>query len=99
MRCPHCNIAIHEGWSQTRVCEYPRLISSDPGMVPSVIWLAFHQRCPECYGGIIYLQCLVEGTLKERFMAYPNAPSRPVRSDRPVQTGFQGSIQSASVEC
>lgn len=81
MKCPHCNIGIHEELEERHVLQEPEVLSPDSTTVlaPHWIWFVQTQRCPECFENIIYLQCRYsEGTTKQHFLAYPQSPSRPV---------------------
>src|SRR5471030_63205 len=85
MKCPHCNVAIHEGFSNGRIAETQEILKNGRLVAPSVMWFWAHQRCPECYERIIRLESLVlpEGSRESQgsFMVYPRTPSRQVPAE------------------
>jgi len=83
MKCPHCNIGIHENFAvETFVVENERTSFDGTTLAPARTWRRFHQRCSECFESIIYLQCYYRnGTFEDRFLAYPRSSTRPVPAE------------------
>ena len=98
MRCPHCGLGIHESLAGSLVYNYPQVTSLDGKVqAPPIFWSSLHQRYPECYETIIYLQQTAGGTtIPKRFMAYPASPSRPVP---PEVTDRTNKISRRHVKC
>ncbi len=89
MKCPHCQVAIHKSLTATGIANEPlvRMTNAPHTIIaPPRIWQAAHQRCPECYGSIIFLietvvgQENVHGSNKE-IPVYPRPRARHVPAD------------------
>jgi hypothetical protein len=88
MKCPHCNTGIHEGFTVSKVVDSPAPVSlAKERLAPALLWLLYHQRCPECHRSIILLQqdtsAYSEGFSDFKFMAYPRSRSRPIANEVP----------------
>lgn len=79
MICPHCNVAIHEDFSEYDMKFCGRNPSGHP-----YYWYAMSQACPSCLNPIIYLRnaLLISGRHfeHERFLVYPTTNSAKVRA-------------------
>jgi hypothetical protein len=82
MKCPHCNVGIHESFQNNN----PFVLS------PRYAWIAYYQTCPECNNPIVRLEArkpnhpnhLIGPIVIDRFTAYPkNASARPVPAEVP----------------
>jgi len=88
MKCPHCNVGIHQKFTEYPVLQQPQLnsLAGEPG-APSLSWTLHHQRCPECYRSIVLLEMSVpsgwSGWRDLFFMAYPHSRSRPIPPEVP----------------
>ncbi|HEV1284027.1 MAG TPA: DUF4145 domain-containing protein [Bryobacteraceae bacterium] len=82
MKCPHCDLGIHEAFAGVQLAQYGAVSGDAKEVAPGTIWTGLHQRCPECHEVIIYLNVLKYGTNAQvRFMVYPAAASRPIRPE------------------
>ncbi len=82
MICPHCSIAIHEGFAEVSIGPCGR-----DGIGRQYFWVAEHQECPACYQPIINLKgslLMSSGfMLKEDFIAFPR--TRGTRPPAPME--------------
>jgi hypothetical protein len=88
MKCPHCNIAIYNGFAAVAAISLP--VVTDRGnqpVAPSFSWAILHQRCPECHESIIRLQRTVATGWADwkhtDFIAYPRSATRPIAKEVP----------------
>src|SRR5712692_647065 len=92
MKCPHCNIGIHGGFSAGQFLVETQVMSKDgETLAPQGSWNFYHLRCPECHEAVIYLQHIVDGRISQgQFMAYPKGYSRPVSPEvvEPYKSDF-----------
>jgi hypothetical protein len=80
MRCPHCDVGIHELFQKHQ-----------PFIITNESWVSSYQKCPECKGTIIKLaanwvapQGQVGPVIVPVFIAFPrNASARPVPAGVP----------------
>jgi hypothetical protein len=75
MKCPHSKVGIAEAYTGIKVAEYPQATLQDGSVVAGVVWVAHHQRCPECHEVIILLHKTEQGQAKKTFLGYPPASS------------------------
>jgi hypothetical protein len=79
MKCPHCNVGIHENVQRGNATV----------LAKGVQWTSSYQTCPECNQDIVYLECLAMSQqmlhmLVEKFIAYPANPTlRPLPPEVP----------------
>jgi len=79
MKCPHCNVAIHEILTSGAIANNPAVERPGQNRVPLVVWTWQHMRCPECLESIIYLNLASpEIGRQERFLAFPPTAVRPI---------------------
>src|SRR5438552_5594302 len=85
MKCPHCAVGIHEGFTQANFITEPQLSSADGQLLAQGgHWIYYHLRCPECFESVIYLDRYRAGRgMLGRFMAYPKGYIRPVAAEVP----------------
>ena len=91
MICPHCSIAIHEGFTEKNIGSCGR-----DGIGRQYFWVAEHQECPACYQPIINLKgsLLTSSGLmpKENFLAFPRTrgfrPSAPMEVPAAIATDY-----------
>jgi hypothetical protein len=95
MKCPHCNTAFAEGFSDAPLIQTNQAFSrTGQFLAPAIAWFASHQRCPECHESIIYLRRHNSTAaaqpnqpqawpIDRQFMAYPRSPSRPIPAEVP----------------
>ncbi len=89
MKCPHCNIAIHQQFSVPAVISNPAVTDVDnKPLAPALNWTIYHQRCPECHQSIILLEStsIIGPTARQttpRFTAYPRSATRPIAKEVP----------------
>jgi len=89
VKCPHCNIAIYEGFTAQTVIGLPALTDrANQPLAPALNWTIFHQRCPECHESIIRLE-RKSGTAgwpewqNLDFIAHPRSATRPIPKEVP----------------
>lgn len=82
MKCPHCNVGIHENFQK----------SNPPFILRNYSWVAYYQLCPECKSPIVRLEAKAPDQpnqpagriLINAFTAYPkNATARPLPAEVP----------------
>jgi len=95
MKCPHCQTAIAETFTDTQFAILPDVASrTSEHLADMVSWNASYQRCPECYQTIVYLrrgqwaraqtpQHARVPKYDPSFLAYPRSPSRPIPKEVP----------------
>jgi hypothetical protein len=90
MLCPHCQIAIHDAGAYAAIANYPAATEPSNSAVvlaPNTILSAFHQRCPQCHGEIVFVERWtspnVPAQKRELYLAYPRAVQRPVPAEVP----------------
>jgi hypothetical protein len=89
MKCPHCSIAIHEGFAAVSAINLAAVNDrTNQTIAPGLSWVIFHQRCPECHESIIRLERTTPTAGWPQwkhldFMAYPRARSRPIAKEVP----------------
>lgn len=77
MKCPHCNVAIHDSGRGAQFAQ-DSVAKTGEQTVGNVTWTVFHQQCPECRVSILHLQVDAQGR-RSKFLAYPQQTSpRPV---------------------
>jgi hypothetical protein len=77
MRCPQCNTGINEALGRYQIVQEPQ-IQMEGKYFPSIVWVALHQRCPECLRSIIYLESNINGSISRSLVVPRNASARPV---------------------
>jgi len=85
MKCPHCNIAIHDQYTAISALNLAALTQPP---APALNWIVLHQRCPECYESIILLERNSGNVASPnwpnlKFMAYPRSATRPIANEVP----------------
>jgi hypothetical protein len=86
MKCPHCLVAMHDQGTPVQVVQFSQSKNRNGQTVASRLWLAFHQRCPECQGDIIEMEgrpASPGSPAVAKFMAFPKAATRPVPAEVP----------------
>jgi len=94
MKCPHCNTAVAEAFTQVQLCSLPTANSREGDILAGpVVWSATHLRCPECHEVIIFLTRADQGYYAPvagrntyhrprrppyTFLAHPAGRSRPM---------------------
>src|SRR5258708_5271291 len=79
MKCPHCNVGIHEEFHSSNIFNEQAIIKDNQPVAPGLVWTEFHLRCPECYQSVIYIQEMVLGVgPRPKFLVYPVAPMRAI---------------------
>lgn len=82
MKCPHCNVAMHDAPQEAKFAS-DGVVKILDQTIGNVGWSALHQRCPECKVSIIHLRANGQGRTMS-MLAYPQQTSpRPVPSEVP----------------
>jgi hypothetical protein len=85
MKCPHCNIGIHNDLKPHDNLVQGYLQLTNGREIPSGHWTLYHQQCPECGETIIFLE-RNSGSSDGRvmnFLAYPRGSTRPIPPEVP----------------
>lgn len=83
MKCPHCNVTIHDAPSSVQICEHFRTQAADGTTAPHVRWAVNHQRCPSCCKAIMFLESFFPENSHRgpKTLVYPPSSERPVPSE------------------
>lgn len=98
MKCPHCNVGIHESFQRQNAC-----------VIGGNAWVAYFQVCPECKEPVVRLEARVPSTPPQQyqgpividtFTAYPkNAAARPLPAEvsAPYKQDFDEAVAVLSL--
>lgn len=84
MKCPHCNIVVHQSWQ----------LSADLGGYSDGNWSTFSMRCPECNRLILELRGQAQNDEQVTLLVYPRAGARPPLPTE-VPAGFASDYREA----
>lgn len=94
MKCPHCQVEIHAGFSQDWVRDGVR-IGSEGGSITT--WATHSMECPACKKAIIHLQKFVGSTPQSAVLVHPRSAGRPKAAPEVPQELADDFNEAASV--